>query len=185
MLIESLKVKISFMTHVCKDWSLDEVIAAAVRYGYHGIEFRCDTATSTAWRRRQRPRNAARFGARWRRRGWRVAALQRAYFVCGRGPADGAALIQLAADIGAPGLRVFTCWPMPEGMTTAQAIEQCGSIWRCSGDGAEGGVELWLETHDLMCKAADAVAAVRRANHPAVKLNYDMLHPYRMASRWI
>ena len=35
-------MKISFMTWVCPDWDLNQVLTAAVRYGYDGVEPRAE-----------------------------------------------------------------------------------------------------------------------------------------------
>ena len=46
-------MKYAFMTFSCPDWTLDEVLAAAQRYGYDGVELRI-------WRRRSQDTAAPR-----------------------------------------------------------------------------------------------------------------------------
>jgi len=89
------------------------------------------------------------------------------------------ARIELAADLGMGGLRVFA-GPPPEGVALADALVACGENLAQAGEfAAAAGVELWLETHDSVSKAANCAKAVDGANHPAVGFNYDVMHPLR------
>ena len=36
-------MKISFMTFACPTYTFDQVVSLALRHGYGGIEFRCDS----------------------------------------------------------------------------------------------------------------------------------------------
>lgn len=174
-------MKISFMTHVCAEWPLARVIDAAVRYGYHGIEFRSDAGnrhgvevTAAAAERRA-------IRTQLEHAGIEPCCIATSLLVHQEKVLQEApARIQLAADIGAPGIRVF-CGALPAGMTTEQAIACSGRhLAQLAPLAAKAGVELWLENHDTLCKAAEATAAIRLANHPAVGLNFDLLHAFRM-----
>ena len=170
------------MTHVCAEWPLDRVLDAAVRYGYHGVEFRIDAknlhgveVTATAAERRAIRAQLERTGIEPCCVATSLYAYQEQVLN------DAPARIQLAADIGCPGIRIFCGMPLPEGMTTVQAIARCGRhLAQLAPLAEKAGVGLWLETHDTLCKAADAMAAIRLAGHPAVALNFDMLHSFRM-----
>ncbi len=174
-------MKTSFMTFACTDWRLDQIVAAANRYGYDGIEFRCDAGhlhgvevTASAAERR-----ATR------------SLLQRAeveacclatslQFATDQVVDQAPARIELAADIGCPALRVF-CGPRPEGASMDQVIDAVAKrLHMVAETSRQAGVQLWLETHDTFSKAADAGAAARRADHPVIGINYDNMHPYRM-----
>jgi sugar phosphate isomerase/epimerase len=174
-------MKISFMTFACPTWPLARVVDAAIRHGYHGIEFRCDANHAhgvevwTSPQERREVQSALAGG------GLECCCLATSLqFVNERAVEEAPPRIQLAADLGCPGLRVF-CGPLPEGMDMTEAIPRVGEQLRYVADMAEqAGVQLWLETHDSMSRGADAASAVRAADHRAVGINYDNMHPHRM-----
>ena len=174
-------MKISFMTFACPQWPASQVIDAAVRHGYHGIEWRIDAkhehgveiASSSDDRQ----------AIRQQHRDTDIAPCCLAtslHFVKSESVEESKPRIELAADLGCPGLRVF-CGPKPDDMDMPQVIESVATNLRAAAEFAQQhGVELWLETHDTFCKAEPAVAAVRAADHPSIGINYDNMHPYRM-----
>lgn len=174
-------MKLSFMTFACPDWNLDQVAAAADRLGYDGVELRCDAGhlhgvevtASSAERREAR--------LKLQKANIEPCCLATSLqFATDRVLEDAPARINLAADIGCPALRVF-CGPPPEGMSTAQVIERVARQLHTVAELAHSsGVQLWLETHDTFSRAHDAGAAVRKAGHKGVGINYDNMHPYRM-----
>lgn len=90
------------------------------------------------------------------------------------------ARIELAASIGAKAIRVF-CGQAGENYPLEEVIQIVGERLRLlAQQSASLGVEVWLETHDTLHRAETTVAAVKIANHPAVGVNYDNMHPYRM-----
>jgi sugar phosphate isomerase/epimerase len=174
-------MKISFMTFACPDWPLARVVDAAIRHDYRGIEFRCDANHAhgvevwTAPEERREVQSALSGG------GLEFCFLATSLqFIAERVVEEAPPRIQLAADLGCPGVRVF-CGPLPEGMDMAEAVPRVGEQLRYVADMAEqAGVQLWLETHDSMARGADAAAAVRAAGHKSVGINYDNMHPYRL-----
>lgn len=174
-------MKLSFMTFACPTWPLDKVVDAAVRHHYQGIEFRTDATHAHGV---EVTANREERGAiRRRLEGEGIAACCLAtslQFANEKTLRDAPARIELAADLGCPALRVF-CGPRPEGLTAADLPLRVGDHLRAAADIAtQHNVQLWLETHDSFCRAVDAAAAVRRADHPAVGINYDNMHPYRL-----
>lgn len=173
-------MKISFMTFACPDWKLDQVIAGAVRHGYHGIEFRTDaqhahgveTTADAAWRREAR-RKLADAGVE------PCCLATSLQFATDKVAGEAPARIDLARDLGCRGLRVF-CGPRPEGLSPEATREKVAAALRTAAQlAAAAGVELWLETHDSYSKASDAAAAVRLADHRSLGVNYDNMHPHR------
>ena len=163
---------------------MEQVLSAATVYGYRGVEFRCDANQQhgvEAW-------SSAPNRAEWRDRmegaGIQACCLSTSLQFVNDETIGGVDVrAELAADIGAPGIRVL-CGPMPVGADLPFVIEQVSqrlreAAYRCE----EHGVELWLETHDTCSTVADAAAAVAMAEHPAVNILYDNLHPYRMGER--
>ncbi len=173
-------MKISFMTFACKEWSFKQVLEGAVRHKYHGIEFR----TSANHAHGVEPEASADQRKQFRKAledaGIEPCCLATSLrFVQDRAVSDAPALIDLAADLGCPGLRVF-CGPLEEGVSRNDAVQIVGENLAQVADHAEkAGVGLWLETHDTFVRAADAAAAVSVADHPVVGINYDNMHPYR------
>ena len=48
-------------------------------------------------------------------------------------------------------------------------------------DAKAAGVTLCVETHDSWCDANHLVAAIERVAHPNVQINWDIMHPVRVA----
>ncbi|MCX5661884.1 MAG: sugar phosphate isomerase/epimerase [Planctomycetota bacterium] len=173
-------MKLSFMTFACEKWSLEQVIAGAVRHGYHGIEFRTDAQHAHGVEATATP--AARREAKARLSDAGISACCIAtslQFATDKSLEEAPARIDLARDLGSPGLRVF-CGPLPAGVTGKAAHELvAGRLRKAAERAAAAGVELWLETHDSFSKAADVAATVLLAGHSSVGINYDNMHPYR------
>lgn len=94
-----------------------------------------------------------------------------------------AACIELAGDVGCPRLRVFGGEP-GEGTEPAKAAETLADALRqLAGHAADRGVTLLLETHDAWTNPDAVVDVIRRVDHPAVAVLWDVLHPLR-TSGW-
>lgn len=173
-------MKISFMTFACPTWSFDQVLDAATAIGYHGIEFRCD-ANHRHGVEISAPKDE-RLAFRDRLEGAAVEPCCLATslrFVADDVLGDVPDRLELAVDLGCPALRVF-CGKPPDDMGRSEMIAIAASHLRDAAEmAAQHDLELWLETHDAICRAADAVAIVRQADHPAVAINWDNMHPLR------
>jgi len=174
-------MKISFMTFACPEASADEAVDLAERLGYHGIEFRCDAAHLHRVEPGMNDRAAGQLRARLEDAGLEACCLATSLqFVDEAVVGEATSRLDLAAAIGAPGLRVF-CGPMPEGLTIEEVQDRVGRNLALIADEASAlDLELWLETHDTFSPARHAAAAVRRADHRNVGLCYDNMHPYRV-----
>jgi len=179
-------MKLSFMTWVCPDWSLSQVLAAAIRYGYDAVEPRAEAdqehgieLDTTKKARKQIRKQFEDCGT-----GISAIATSRRYALDAEHElAESIELtkryVELAADVGTPHLRVFG-GATPEGMDFADAKKQVAeSLRECGEFAAEHGVYLCLETHDSYSLSSDCVETVRRAGHPNVAICWDVLHPYR------
>jgi len=81
--------------------------------------------------------------------------------------------------IGAARIRVFG-GQFPENVTREQAIDVLAETARAvAGHAAERGVTVCVETHDAWCDPAHLAEALRRADHPAIGANWDIMHPVR------
>ncbi len=181
-------MRFAFMTFSCPKSSLDEVLELAGRFGYDGVEPRTggnhrhgvEPDTGPVARRAIRDRAAA-------------AGVEFACLGAGCRFADPAisaeqveqahACIDLAADVGAPRVRVFG-GALPQGLSREGAIQQvAGALQSLADHAAERGVVLCMETHDDWCDPEHVAAVMRAVDHPAVGVNWDLMHPVRAAGR--
>lgn len=87
--------------------------------------------------------------------------------------------IDLAADLGSPAIRVFG-GKIGNGLGRQQAINLvAASLSQVSGQAADRGVIVCMETHDDWCDPNHVVQIMERVNSPAVAVNWDIMHPVR------
>ena len=177
-------IKIGFMTFSCPQWDLNEVLTAAVRYGYDSVEPRAEAGhkhgveLDTTKKQRKEIKSAfADMGV-----DLACIATSRQYAKTDRSELEESIeltkrYVDLAADVGSPCLRVFG-GPTPEGVTleemkpvVAEALRECAEY------AAKRGVFVCLETHDSYSHAGDAVDVVKLADHPNAVINWDIMHP--------
>lgn len=91
--------------------------------------------------------------------------------------------IDLAGDVGCGFLRVFG-GVIPKGISREQAINDVSEALRSVADHAEKrGVVVCLETHDDWCDPKHVAAVMTKVNHPAIAVNWDIMHPVRTAEK--
>jgi sugar phosphate isomerase/epimerase len=78
--------------------------------------------------------------------------------------------VALAADIGAPFVRVFPGGPSADGA----AVRRLGAIAK-----ELDSVALALETHDSCARGRDVAVLLGRVGHPRVRAIWDVQHPWR------
>lgn len=174
-------MKLAFSTLGCPDWDLEDVIAGAHKYGYDGIELRalggsldlpgCGefAAERIAATREYLKREdieiccvdtSCTFHS--------VAADERAVQVS-------AALVhaELAAKLGAPLIRVFPDKIQP-GAQREQTRDWIAACLREIAERMPVDVDVALETHGDFARAEAAVEIVELADHPKIKLIWDV-----------
>ena len=179
-------MKYAFMTFSCPELTLDQVLALAQKYGYdgieprvssehkHGIEFESSPAT------RQEARQKAK-AAGIRLAGVATSCVYADPVKTAAMIADTHKAIDLAGDIGATRIRVFG-GSFPETISREQAIDGVAKALAAVADHAQQrGVVVCLETHDAWCDPAHVAAVMQRVNHPAIGVNWDIMHPVRAA----
>lgn len=175
-------MKISFMTFACPEWSLTQVLEAARRHGYHGLELRVGSSHGHGVEISCTPEQRAEARAQVDAAGVELPCLATSLKLID--PAcleQSRAMAQLAADLGCPALRIF-CGGLNPDEPAAEQFRRAGQRLREMAQitGAFG-VKLLLETHDSISKAVDAATVLRAAGDPpGVSYNYDNMHPYRM-----
>ncbi len=173
-------MKIGFSTFVCPDWSLESILTAAVRYGYHGVEFRCDAGHGHGIEPSLNPDARREIETRLTDSGIEPCCLATGLqFASDWAVEESKSRLELAAELGCPAIRVL-CGKVPEDMPMPFVIEKVGQHLRDAAEFAMHiGVKIWIETHDTLSRGSDAAAAVRMAGHPSIGLVYDNLHPFR------
>jgi len=154
---------------------LDEAIEVASRAGCQGLELRLhpDTGVHAGLRAVERLSVRRRIEAA----GLEISALAGYVGLCAPGedePAVEALLadLALAADLGAPGVRVF-----PRGADSAIGARRLRAV---AGTAAGLGVSVLVETHDQMATGAAVAGLLAEAGTPETAgALWDLLHPWR------
>jgi sugar phosphate isomerase/epimerase len=177
-------IKCSFMTFSTPDLTLREVLELARSLGYDGIEPRVDAdhrhgveVAADAATRRAAKALAEDLGVAY---ACVATSCQYAEPASRSGYVDDTRrAIDLAGDIGAPCVRVFG-GTLPASITRAEAIAGVAEALCGVTDQAQSrGVRVCVETHDSWCNPAHIAEVMRRVDHPAIAVNWDIMHPVR------
>lgn len=177
-------MKLTYTSLACPGWTIEEAVSAAESYGYTAIEWRLadgaiiEPDASADVRRRLREVPAVH--------GIEVACLDSSCRTVQAEPKERAATIEagrrmldLAAEIGAPFLRVFG-GELPANTTRTSLLSSTAEVLHALGSyGAERGVTVILETHDAWTNSEDVRALLQAVALPAFKVLWDTHHTYR------
>jgi len=174
-------VKPSFSTLACPDWTMPQMISIASAAAYNGIELRFIENEDSLWK-------LAVF------RGEKLAATKRAlsdhglaiccvdtscrfHFPDGNERArwleEGTRMAHLAAELGAPGIRVFGDM-IQAGADRASTRTWIAESIRVLADSiASTGVEVWLETHGDFAGASETLAVLMEADGAGAGIVWD------------
>ncbi|MBI3971030.1 MAG: sugar phosphate isomerase/epimerase [Chloroflexi bacterium] len=180
-------IKLAFLSSTCPEWTFEQMVEAAKKYGYEGVDLRTqwghghglELDSTTQARRQARERAAAQgiaiscvaISARFARatdaeRNDAVDEVRRC--------------AELAADLGSPLLRVFG-GPIPEGHTmeelrprTAEALGRAGEA------AAQFGVMPCLEVHDQHNNPEDVAWIVEHAGQKNAGVVWHPAHHRRL-----
>lgn len=179
-------MKFAFMSFTCPGATLQEMFEIAKKYGYDGIEPRAQSEhghgveiTAGAEKRKEIRKSFEGSGIECA-----CIATGMKYCLADRSKRqeyidNTRRFIDLASDIGCKRLRVFGGNPDKE-ITAAEGIEIVGeALTELKKDAEEKQVYLCLETHDFFSRADVAASAVRLAKSPYIRINWDILHPYK------
>lgn len=166
-----MSMKVSFSTLACPDWPMHQIIAMAATERYDGIELRFVQGEDSLWK-------LPAFS------GKELAATKRALadhaltISCldtscrfhspdvaerERWTIEGHRMADLAAELGAPGLRVFGDTIQPDADRTSTQSWIAESIRELAQITAARGVEVWIENHGDFAGAAEAAAIVQQS----------------------
>ena len=174
-------MKISFSTLACPDWSMPQIIQLAADAGYDGIELRFVEGEDSLWKL------AAFCGtqmAETRRaltdHGLAIACVDTSCRFHSPEARERDAAIEeaermsdMAAELGAPGIRVFgdTIQPGEDRDSTRKWIAD--SIRNLADRTAPKGVQVWLESHGDFVAAGEAAAILRKCSSPSTGVVWD------------
>jgi sugar phosphate isomerase/epimerase len=180
-------MRYAFMSFSCPELTHDEMLAAAVEYGYDGIEPRAAAGHAHGVELTASPAERAAFRTRAEASGIEHCCLALSSRFADPATAQDTIVetrryIDLAADIGAPTVRVFG-GKLPQGVTRDAAIAGVSEALASLADhAAQRNVLICLETHDDWCDPTHVAAVMKNVDHPAVRVNWDVLHPLRVCS---
>lgn len=177
-------MKYAFMSFSCPDATVDQMLAMATRYGYDGIEPRIDENHRHGIEVAAASKERADVRRRVRDSGIAVCCIATGCVFANPATAGANAdhvrhCIDLAADVGCNRLRVFG-GKIPAGLGREQALrvaaEALGSV---ADHAAARNVTVCVETHDDWCDPHHVADLMRHVNHPAIAVNWDIMHPVR------
>ncbi|MFH1008561.1 MAG: sugar phosphate isomerase/epimerase family protein [Candidatus Latescibacterota bacterium] len=183
-------IKSGFMTFSTPHLSLPEVLEYAGRYGYNGIEPRLDEGHAHGIEVAATSEQRAAIKQRVADSGIALACLATSLKYADPDRTETMIRqtherIDLAGDVGAPAMRVFG-GQIPEGINREQAIDLLAeSLGAVAGHADDRGVTLCLETHDDWCDPTHVAEVVAGVNHPAIAVNWDIMHPVRTGNATI
>ncbi len=174
------------MSFSCPRLALDDMLLLANRFGYDGVEPRIQAGhnhgielEASASSRRESMNKARDAGI-----ALCCIATSCAYADPGSTEVNTDATrraIDLAADLGCPAIRVFG-GAIPEDLTRDQATDLLATALRSvAAHAADRGITVAMETHDSWCDPAHVAEVMRRVDHPAIAVNWDIMHPVRQA----
>ena len=179
-------LNLSFMSFSCPELDLSDFLQLARWYGYQGVEPRIEAnhAHGIEMDMSVSLRDAYRQVAREKCVELCCIATSRRFSDPVQSQAqidDTLRCIDLAADLGAPRIRVFG-GPLPADVSRERAIEIVSDCLHAVADHAEArGVTVCLETHDDWCNPNHVAQVMQRVDHPAIAVNWDVMHPVRTA----
>jgi sugar phosphate isomerase/epimerase len=174
-------MKLSFSTLACPDWKLPEIISIASAAGYDGMELRFVQNEDSLWKL---PVFQGRALATTRRtlsdHGLAISCVDtscRFQFPDAgerqRWLDEGERMADLAAALGAPGIRVFGDSIQPGADRASTRSWIADSLRDLAEEIASKGIEVWLETHGDFAGATETMAILAEAAHPAVGVVWD------------
>ncbi len=178
-------MKYSFMSFSCPQLALGDLLAVAKRFGYDAVEPRIDrqhkhgveTTASVAQRKEIKKQSATS--------GVAIACLATSCSYADpektrQNVAHTLKCLDLAADVGARCIRVFG-GNLTKDQQRADAISVVADALCSVADHAQKrGVTVCMETHDDWCLPGDVAAVMQRVSHPAIAVNWDIMHPVRV-----
>ena len=174
-------MRVSFSTLACPDWTMSQIIAAAAREAYDGVELRFVQGEDSLWKL---PVFSGTELAHTNRaladHGLTISCLDTSCRFDSpdatereRWIEEGRRMGDLAAELAAPGMRIFgdTIQPGADRDSTQSWIAD--SIRTLVEIGAPTGVEVWIENHGSFVASAQTAAILAQAGCPRTGVVWD------------
>jgi len=174
-------MKLSLLTYLLgKDYPLDELLAVCARYGYRGVECRAQLGHKHGIELETTAEERAAIKAAFAASPVNLAGIStscRFEFAEPEKVAEHVDLakqfIDLAADVGAPQIRVFGN-AFPKGSDKDRVVRQVGESLRAIAEHADtSGVDCNLEMHGDFYYWEHTLRAVEIADHPRIGIVYN------------
>ena len=162
-------MKLGFMTFVCPEWEIERVVKFAKEAGYDGVEIRVDAGHQHEISSQASAQTRQYVKQLFTDEGVEIACVATSVNFAFPEPAKhqenieaAKANLDLAADLGAPVVRIFAGGGLQE--LTSEAAEQVAAAFDEVGDYAEeAGVCPMLECgHDIIKGATEAAEVIKR-----------------------
>ena len=172
------------MSFSCPELTLDEMLAMAKEFGYDGIEPRISSNhqhgvefDTNQHQRKEIKQKALDIGIDI---GCVATSCRYADPKISQDMVnDTEKAVDLAADIGSSRIRVFG-GKIGDGLDRTDAVELVAeSLLSIANYANKRGVSICVETHDDWCNPIDVAAVMEKADHSAIAVNWDIMHPVR------
>jgi len=174
-------MKTSFSTLACPDWSLPEVLKAAVDFGFDGVELRVISRDLELWKLDEfngtslssTRRHIEELGLRVVSMGSSACFHSPDAAERGRNMELALRMAEIAAGLGAPSIRVFGdriqpgCGREETAAWIVESLAELASRLRSSG------VEVWLETHGDFAGVDDVSAILQQVDCAEIGMIWD------------
>ncbi|MCM8765189.1 MAG: sugar phosphate isomerase/epimerase [Candidatus Omnitrophica bacterium] len=178
-------MRFSFMSFSCPEANLVEMLEYARKYGYDGVEPRSQAQHNHGIELDASNKKREEIKRTFEDSGIECACLATSLRYCFVSPVKRKesiettkAFIDLAVAIGTKRIRVFGGIPDNE-ISVNDAVKIVGECLGTVAEYAEKNkIFLCLETHDFFSRADIAAQAVKIADSPYIRINWDIMHPY-------
>ena len=177
-------MKIAFSTLGCPKWTWQRVVTEAQRMGYNGIELRFigdqrDLLKTPELQKEMLPHTKQQI----KEATISICCVDTSVLLVNEDDAmieAGQRHIDLAADLGAPFVRVFG-GQIPKEKSREAAIKTAAKNFLALADYASGKkVRVLVETHDEFSTSESVVKLMKLTNHPNTGVLWDIHHPFRL-----
>lgn len=174
-------MRVCFSTLACPTWTLSQVVEIAVTSGYQGIELRFLEGEDSLWKLPAFGASALATSNRMiADRGLSIACVGTSCHFHSPDPQEreswveeGRHMAELAAALGAPGIRVFGDKIQPGADRDATRGWIVEGIQNLAETIRKNGVEVWLETHGDFASSAETMQIVSEAGCPEISVVWD------------
>jgi sugar phosphate isomerase/epimerase len=171
----------SFSTLGCPDWTLPQIIAIASEAGYEGIELRFVENEDSLWKLPAfRDENLPAVKRALADHGLVISCLdtscrfhfpdaaERAHWM-----EEGERMSDLAAALGAPGIRIFGDRIQPGADRASTRARIADAMRKLAEKTRTKGIEIWLETHGDFAASSETAEILAEAGSPDIGVVWD------------